>query len=129
MSGVKMIQDNTKTCLNNLERSLLRCKAFLQHRCIPKECAQATSVRAPQLLHLPFFTCTCSMCNSDIASPQSEPGYRHVRCDDVTPPRVLPFSPEIAPPRWPSWSSQEALRLVLTQLCSFNKEGLGPITV
>ncbi len=45
MSGVKMIQDNTKTCLNNLERSLLRCKAFLQHRCIPKECAEATSVR------------------------------------------------------------------------------------
>ena len=52
MSGVKMIQDNTKTCLNNLERSLLRCKAFLQHRCIPKECAEATSVRPCPTLNL-----------------------------------------------------------------------------
>ena len=53
MSGVTMIQDNTKTCLNNLERSLLRCKAFLQHRCIPKECAQATSVSSASARAVP----------------------------------------------------------------------------
>lgn len=51
MSGVQMIQDNTKTCLNNLERSLHRCKAFLKHRCIPKDCAQATSVSPCPLVH------------------------------------------------------------------------------
>ena len=47
MSGVRMIQDNTVTCLRNLERSLSRCQTFLQHRCIPRECALATKVPHP----------------------------------------------------------------------------------
>lgn len=44
MSGVQMIQENTRTCLANLERSLCRCHAFLKHRCIPKDCVMATAV-------------------------------------------------------------------------------------
>ena len=53
MSGVRMIQDNTETCLRNLERSLSHCNTFLQHRCIPSECARATKVTHPAPGHTP----------------------------------------------------------------------------
>ena len=70
MSGVRMIQDNTETCLRNLERSLSRCNTFLQHRCIPRECALATKVPhpAPGQSHTPSggSRCACKHAMPDL---------------------------------------------------------------